>query len=121
MICALKSGKHDRNRDQGNDSRKSKTSTQKNLAKSACEADKMGLAMPSIPGEIVLNRDTIRRMRQEAVVKTADEKLADAELRMATENRLKQESDDRKMKLKQQSAYRTKGPKLSQVSNLGAK
>lgn len=120
MICALKSGKTNRNRDRRKDDRKSKASVQKNLEKSACQADKMGMAMPSIPGEIVLNRDTINRMRRESVVKTADEKLAVVELHVANENRLKQESDDRKMKLKQQSAYRTKGPKLSQVANLEA-
>lgn len=68
---------------------------------------------PQDLGKLVLNRDTFERLKRESIVKTAEEKLAEAERFVADEKRLNDEKDARKLEMMQHN--RTKGLKLNQV------
>ncbi|VVC28807.1 Hypothetical protein CINCED_3A003092 [Cinara cedri] len=115
MISAAKSGRRDSNQSGDGVVKKPEESAQEKLEKCAQWSKKMGMAMPSVPGKVVLDQSTIERLRHKGVVKTADEKLAATALYAANEERLKNESEARKLELKQQNMYRTKGPKLAQL------
>lgn len=117
MVSAAKFGKRDSNQSGDGVVKKSEESAQEKLEKCAQWSKKMGMPMPSVPGKIVLDQSMIEKLRHKGVVKTAKEKLEAIALYVANEERLKNESQTRKLELKQQNMYRTKGPKLAQVSS----
>lgn len=77
-----------------------------------CKAGKSQLA---IPDRRVIDKSTFRRLRNKAVVVTAEDRRKIAENLMADRERLENESAARKQKLQSYDALRTKGKQLAQV------
>lgn len=79
----------------------------------------MGKPFTHLSGKRVLNRNTYTRLKNEAIVVTADERRVAAKLHASNKKQLKTESENRKAELqKYDTIYRTKGPKLAQVSEV---
>lgn len=84
-----------------------------------CKLDKSGVPMPSLSRKKVLDRNTYARLKNEAVVVSAEERRIAAEIRMLDEERLKNERETRITEQRRyDSTYTTKGPKLAQVDIL---
>jgi hypothetical protein len=70
----------------------------------------------SIPDRRVIDRSTFKRLKNKAVVVTAEDRRKKAEDLMADRERLESESAARKKKLQSYDVLRTKGKQLAQVS-----
>jgi len=82
-----------------------------------CKLDKMGKQQfMSIPDRRVIDRSTFKRLKNKAVVVTAEDRRKKVEDLMADRERLESESAARKQKLQSYDVLRTKGKQLAQVS-----
>jgi len=82
-----------------------------------CKLNKMGKQQfMSIPDRRVIDKITFKRLKNKAVVVTAEDRRKKAEDLMADRERLENESAARKQKLQSYDVLRTKGKKLAQVS-----
>jgi len=70
----------------------------------------------SIPDHRVIDRTTFKRLKNKAVVVTAEDRRKKVEDLMADRERLENESAARKQKLQSYDILRTKGKQLAQVS-----
>lgn len=70
----------------------------------------------SIPDHRVIDRTTFKRLKNKAVVVTAEDRRKKVEHLMADRERLENESAARKQKLQSYDVLRTKGKQLAQVS-----
>jgi len=70
----------------------------------------------SIPDRRVIDRTTFKRLKNKAVVVTAEDRRKKVEDLMADRERLENESAARKQKLQSYDVLRTKGKQLAQVS-----
>lgn len=92
---------------------------QEKLESRLCRLDRMGKPFTPLSGKRVLDRNTYALLKNKAAVVTADERRVAAELHASNEERLKTESENRRAELqKYDTIYRTKGPKLAQVSEM---
>jgi len=87
------------------------------LQQQICKLDKLGKSIQSLPGKRILDRNTYSRLKNAAVVVTEKERQMAIQQRIANEERLKAESEARKEQLQKFNMFKTKGPKLAQVSN----
>lgn len=82
-----------------------------------CKLNKMGKQQfMSIPDRRVIDKSTFKRLKNKAVVITAEDRRKKAEDLMADRERLESESAARKQKLQSYDVLRTKGKQLAQVS-----
>lgn len=82
-----------------------------------CNLDRLGMPIPSISGKKILDQSTFKRLKDDAAVVTAEKRRMDKKLQIENDERLKNESVNRKKELqKYDTLYKTKGPKLTQVS-----
>jgi len=82
-----------------------------------CKLNKMGKQQfMSIPDRRVIDKSTFKRLKNKAVVVTAEDRRKKAEDLMADRERLESESAARKQKLQSYDVLRTKGKQLAQVS-----
>jgi len=82
-----------------------------------CKLDKMRKQQfMSIPDRRVIDRSTFKRLKNKAVVVTAEDRRKKVEDLMADRERLESESAARKQKLQSYDVLRTKGKQLAQVS-----
>jgi len=82
-----------------------------------CKLENMGKQQfKSIPDHRVIDRSTFKRLKNKAVVVTAEDRRKKAEDLMADRERLESESAARKQKLQSYDVLRTKGKQLTQVS-----
>jgi len=88
------------------------------LQQQICKLDKLGKSIQSLPGKRVLDKNTYSRLKNAAVVVTAKERQMAIQQHIANEERLKAESEARKEHLQKFNMFKTKGPKLAQVSNI---
>ncbi|XP_003243991.1 cilia- and flagella-associated protein 45-like [Acyrthosiphon pisum] len=85
------------------------------LQQHICKLDKLGKSIQSLPGKRVLDKNTYGRLKNAAVVVTAEERRMANQQRIANEERLKAESEARKEYLQKFNMFKTKGPKLAQL------
>lgn len=88
------------------------------LQQHICKLDKLGKSIQSLPGKRVLDKNTYGRLKNAAVVVTAEERRMAIQQHIANEERLKAESEARKEQLQKFNMFKTKGPKLAQVSDI---
>lgn len=87
------------------------------LDRQICKSDKMGKQQfMSVPDRRVIDRSTFKRLKNKAVVVTAEDRRKKVEDLMADRERLESESAARKQKLQSYDVLRTKGKQLAQVS-----
>lgn len=88
------------------------------LQQQICKLDKLGKSIQSLPGKRILDKNTYGRLKNAAVVVTAEERRKAIQQHIANEERLKAESEARKEHLQKFNMFKTKGPKLAKVSNI---
>jgi len=82
-----------------------------------CKLDKIEKPhFMAIPDRRVIDRSTFKRLKNKAVVVTAEDRRKKVEGLMADRERLESESTARKQKLQSYDVLRTKGKQLAQVS-----
>lgn len=82
-----------------------------------CDPSKTTGKNLAIPGKRVLDRNTFKRLKDKAVVVTAEERREAIQLQIANKERIKKEYEARIKELQNYDLLRTKGPKLAQVRN----
>lgn len=88
---------------------------QTKLERYICELDALGKPFPTIHGRRILDRNTYRRLKNEATVVTAEDRCMAHKLNVLDRERLQDEKEARRTELQKYGIFHTKGAKLDTV------